>query len=100
MMYLNLIAVAVLFIAFMLIVMNIIEGKIRTKANERLIWKASQMDNRDRVVTMTGGLSHDRINERIYERNPDTGKIRSRKSGDYDNLVDEDCRMDEMEKRK
>ena len=90
MMILNLIVCVVLFMIFILIMMSIIIGVLRTKANERVVYKM------DKIVTRTGGLSHDRI----YERNPDTGKIRSRKSGDYDNLVDEDCRMDEMEKRK
>ena len=82
------IIVAVFF--FIVIIMSIIETRIKNRTKEKFLW------NMDKVETRTGGLSHDRI----YERNPDTGKIRSRKSGDYDNLVDEDCRMDEMEKRK
>ena len=80
MMYLTMTVVIILFIAFILIVMNIIEGKIRTKRNEKILWNMGQID---KVETRTGGLSHDRI----YEKNPDTGKIRARKSGDYGNEV-------------
>ena len=76
MMYLNLIAVTVLFVAFTLIVMNIIESKLRTKANERLMWKMNKVGKRDKVVTRTGGLAHDRI---------------------YDTILDEDIIMDDME---
>lgn len=56
----------VLFIASVLIVTGSIRGNRATKANEKL------MHNMDNVDT-------------IYERNPDTGKMRSRKPGDYDN---------------
>ena len=76
MMYLNLVVCIVLFISFMLIVMNIIESRIRTKANERLMWKVGKMGKRDKVVTRTGGLSNDRI---------------------YDTVLDEDLIMDDME---
>ena len=44
MMYLTLTAIVVLFIAFTLIVMNIIESRIRTKENERILWKMEQLD--------------------------------------------------------
>jgi len=76
MMYLNLIAVVVLFGAFILIIMNIIESKLRTKVNERIVWKMENMSERDKVVTRTGGLAHDRI---------------------YDTVLDEDLIMDDME---
>tara|TARA_R110002051_G_scaffold230779_1_gene292765 strand:- start:287 stop:478 length:192 start_codon:yes stop_codon:yes gene_type:complete len=52
------------FIIFMLIFMSIIEGIIRNKKNEKIIWKMGNMDKRDRVVTRTGGLENDRLNER------------------------------------
>lgn len=52
------------FIIFMLIFMSIIEGIIRNKKNEKIIWKMENMDKRDRVVTRTGGLENDRLNER------------------------------------
>jgi len=78
-MYLNLIAVTVLFGAFVLIIMNIIESKLRTKANERIVWKMENMRERDKVVTRTGGLAHDRI---------------------YDTVLDEDLIMDDMEDNK
>ena len=71
MMYLNLIAVVVLFIAFLLIVMNIILSILRTKENERIVWKIDEMDKRDRVVTRTGGLAHDRIYEDVKKEDKD-----------------------------
>jgi preprotein translocase subunit YajC len=52
------------FIIFMLIFMSIIEGIIRNKKNEKIIWKMENMNKRDRVVTRTGGLENDRLNER------------------------------------
>jgi preprotein translocase subunit YajC len=64
MIYLTMTVVVVLFITFMLIVMNIIEGKIRRRNNEKIIWRIKEMDKRDRVVTRTGGLENDRLNER------------------------------------
>ena len=85
MMYLKMIVCIVLFSAFILVVMNIIEGKIRSKRIKKILWNIDNMDKRDKVETRTGGLSHDRI----YERNPDTGKIRSRKSGDYGKEIKE-----------
>jgi len=46
--------------AFFLIViiMSIIEGRIKSKSKERLLWKM------DKVETRTGGLENDRLNER------------------------------------
>ena len=52
-----------------------VKGSKINKANKKL---EKQMD---KVVTLTGGLA----NDRIYEKNPDTNKMRSRKSGDYEN---------------
>jgi hypothetical protein len=40
--------------------MSIVEGKIRSKQNEKVVWRIEQMDKRDKVVTRTGGLPHDR----------------------------------------
>ena len=65
MMYLTMIACVVLFTAFLLIVMNIIVSTLRTKENQRIEWKINEMDKRDRVVTRTGGLAHDRIYEDV-----------------------------------
>ena len=65
MMYLTMIACVVLFTAFLLIVMNIIVSTLRTKENQRIAWKIDEMDKRDRVVTRTGGLAHDRIYEDV-----------------------------------
>jgi len=46
--------------AFFLIViiMSIIEGRIKSKSKERLLWKM------DKVETRTGGLENDGLNER------------------------------------
>lgn len=52
------------FIIFILMFMSIIEGAIRNKRNEKIIWKMENMHKRDRVVTRTGGLENDRLNER------------------------------------
>ena len=76
MMYLNLIACVILFMAFLLILMNIVVGRLRTKENERIVWKMDKLTKRDKVVTRTGGLAHDRI---------------------YDTVLDEDLIMDDME---
>jgi len=37
-----------------------IERKIKNNQNEKIIWRMEQMDKRDKVVTRTGGLAHDR----------------------------------------
>ena len=71
MMYLTMIACVVLFTAFLLIVMNIIVSTLRTKENQRIAWKIDEMDKRDRVVTRTGGLAHDRIYEDVKKEDKD-----------------------------
>ena len=43
---------------FTVIIMSIIEGRSRNKTNEKIVWKM------DKVVTRTGGLENDRLNER------------------------------------
>tara|TARA_R110000787_G_C13190598_1_gene422941 strand:+ start:365 stop:550 length:186 start_codon:yes stop_codon:yes gene_type:complete len=48
--------VAVIFL-MIVVVVTIIEDRIKSKSNERIIWKM------DKVETRTGGLAHDRINE-------------------------------------
>jgi len=50
------ILVAIFF--FIVILMTIIEGRIKRKAKEKFIW------NMDKVETRTGGLENDRLNER------------------------------------
>jgi hypothetical protein len=63
MIYLNLIIGFVFFAAFIMIFMSIVEGKIRDRQNEKIIWRIEEMDKikkRDKVVTRTGGLAHDR----------------------------------------
>ena len=63
MIYLNLMIGFVLLIAFIMIFMSIVEGKIRDRQNEKIVWRIEEMDKiekRDKVVTRTGGLAHDR----------------------------------------
>ena len=63
MIYLNLIIGFVIFAAFIMIFMSIVEGKIRDRQNEKILWRIEEMDKiekRDKVVTRTGGLAHDR----------------------------------------
>ena len=63
MIYLNLIIGFVFFAALLMIFMSIVEGKIRDRQNEKIVWRIEEMDKiekRDRVVTRTGGLAHDR----------------------------------------
>ena len=43
---------------FIVIILTIIEGRIKRKSKEKLLWKM------DKVKTRTGGLAHDRINEK------------------------------------
>ena len=43
---------------FIVILMTIIEGRIKRRTTEKLLWKM------DKVETRTGGLAHDRINEK------------------------------------
>jgi len=43
---------------FIVIIMSIIEDRIKRKSKERLLWKM------DKVETRTGGLENDRLNER------------------------------------
>jgi len=43
---------------FIVILMSIIETRIKNKRKEKLIWKM------DKVETRTGGLENDRLNER------------------------------------
>ena len=53
----------VIFVLFMVIFMSIVEGKIRDRQNEKIVWRIEEMDKiekRDKVVTRTGGLAHDR----------------------------------------
>ena len=43
---------------FIVILMTIIESRIKSKSKEKLLWKM------DKVETRTGGLENDRLNER------------------------------------
>ena len=63
MIYLNLIIGFIFSAAFLMILMSIVEGKIRDRQNEKIVWRIEEMDKmekRDKVVTRTGGLAHDR----------------------------------------
>ena len=51
------------------ILITIIEGKIKSKQNEKILWnmekvETSNINKKDKVKTRTGGLAHDRINEK------------------------------------
>jgi len=43
---------------FVVILMSIIETRIKNRKKEKFLW------NMDKVETRTGGLAHDRINEK------------------------------------
>ena len=43
---------------FIIILMSIIETRIKNRTKEKLLWKM------DKVETRTGGLENDRLNER------------------------------------
>jgi len=43
---------------FIVILMSIIETRVKNRTKEKLLWKM------DKVVTRTGGLENDRLNER------------------------------------
>ena len=43
---------------FVVILMSIIETRVKNRTKEKLLWKM------DKVVTRTGGLENDRLNER------------------------------------
>ena len=61
------IIVSVLF--FIVILMHLIEGRIKRRANKKILWNMDRVEDlnisrqRDKVVTLTGGLAHDRIYE-------------------------------------
>jgi len=57
-MILKLIGCFLLFVIFVLIVMSIIERKIRAKRNNKIMYRI------DKIETLTGGLENDRLNER------------------------------------
>tara|TARA_R110002126_G_scaffold191299_1_gene339407 strand:- start:203 stop:388 length:186 start_codon:yes stop_codon:yes gene_type:complete len=54
----TLVGVITAFFFFMVILMTIIEGRIKNRQNEKLFYKM------DKVETRTGGLENDRLNER------------------------------------
>jgi len=58
MMIFTILGIIVAIFFFIVIIMTIIEGRIKRKSKERLLWKM------DKVETRTGGLENDRLNER------------------------------------
>jgi predicted membrane protein len=58
MMIFTLLGIIVAIFFFIIIIMTIIEGRIKRRSKERLLWKM------DKVETLTGGLENDRLNER------------------------------------
>tara|TARA_R110001592_G_scaffold202169_1_gene451409 strand:+ start:196 stop:411 length:216 start_codon:yes stop_codon:yes gene_type:complete len=55
---------------FIVILITIIEGRIKKNQNEKILWNMEKVETaiireqRDKVETRTGGLAHDRINEK------------------------------------
>ena len=55
---------------FIVILMTIIETRIKNRTNNKLFWNMEKLETdnikgqRDKVETRTGGLENDRINER------------------------------------
>ena len=55
---------------FIVIMMTIIEGRIKNKQNEKILYNMEKVESanireqRDKVKTRTGGLENDRLNER------------------------------------
>ena len=58
MMIFTLIGIVTAIFFFVVILMSIIENRIKRRNKEKLLWKM------DKVETRTGGLENDRINER------------------------------------
>tara|TARA_R100000541_G_C1861798_1_gene79357 strand:+ start:20 stop:214 length:195 start_codon:yes stop_codon:yes gene_type:complete len=63
-MALKLIVILVFFILFIITMMGIVIKIIKRNNRNNIIWNMEEMDKRDRVVTRTGGLENDRLNER------------------------------------
>ena len=55
---------------FIVILMTIIETRIKNRTTEKLLWKMDKVETanirgqRDKVETRTGGLENDRLNEK------------------------------------
>ena len=54
---------------FIVILMSIIEGRIKRRTKEKLLWKMDKVETanirvQDKVVTRTGGLENERLKER------------------------------------
>ena len=70
MMIFTLLGIIVAIFFFVVILMTIIEGRIKRKTKEKFLWNMEKVETdnirgqRGKVETRTGGLAHDRINER------------------------------------
>jgi predicted membrane protein len=49
---------------FIISLMAILEAGVKRRQREKFSWNMEQIDKRDKVVTRTGGLENDRLNER------------------------------------
>ena len=62
----TLVGIITAFFFLMVILMTIIEGRIKNRQNEKLFWNMDKVETanirrqRDKVQTRTGGLAHDR----------------------------------------
>ena len=66
MMIFTLLGIIVAIFFFVVILMTIIEGRIKRKTKEKFLWNMEKVETanitgqRDKVETRTGGLAHDR----------------------------------------
>jgi len=49
---------------FIISLIAILEAGVKRKRKEKFFWNMEQIDKIDKVVTLTGGLENDRLNER------------------------------------
>ena len=62
----TLVGIITVFFFLMVILMTIIEGRVKNRQNEKLFWNMDKVETanirrqRDKVETRTGGLAHDR----------------------------------------
>jgi len=68
MMIFTLIGIFTAIFFFVVILMSIIETRVKNRTKEKLLWNMEKVETKinvkDKVVTRTGGLENDRLNER------------------------------------
>lgn len=63
-MALKLIVIVVFFILFIITIMSAAIKIIKSRNSNNIIWNMKEMEKKDKVETLTGGLENDRLNER------------------------------------